>query len=411
MKVLGIITEYNPFHNGHLFHLEESKRVTNSDYCVAVMSGNFIQRGQPALVDKWSRAKMAVLSGVDLVIELPVTYAVQTAELFAYGSIKILDNLQIVDNICFGSESGNLDILDKISSILINEPLKYKNLLKVNLNEGITFASARSKALSHILGSNIENILNSSNNILGIEYLKALKRLNSTMKPYTLPRVSNKYNSKELTGNISSATSIRNTLQSDCNLDLIKSSVPYTTLTILKENFYNGIGPIFTKNFEKEIISTIRKMSINEIKNIFDVEEGLENRIKTASMKTSNIDDLIKLVKTKRYTQTRIQRILIHIILGISKNYYIDYVQKGGPQYIRVLAFNDKGRELLNKARKISTLPIITKLKHLKKYNNEVLETMLQLDITATNIYNLSYKNPEYSIGDIDYTNKVLYLK
>lgn len=408
MSVLGIVSEYNPFHNGHLLHLNESKKLTNSNYTVCVISGNFIQRGEPALIDKWSRAKMALRSGVDLVIELPVVYSLQSAELFAYGGIKILNSLGIIDTLCFGSESGNIAGLDAVASILLEEPWEYRYFLKTFLDEGLSFPQSRLKALNQMLDCpDLKNILTSPNNILGIEYLKAITFLRSPIVPFTIKR-NNDYSETELTGNISSATSIRQTLLQNNNLDDIKENVPQTTFDILKEEFDKGCGPVFSKDFEQVILTTIRKMSIEEIKNIFDVNEGLENKIKKSASKANNLEELISLIKSKRYTQTRIQRILFHILLGIEKSFYEEASIQGGPQYIRVLGFNENGKKLLSTAKKKATLPIITKVADFKNNENETFNKMLQYDITATNLYTLAYKNPQYRVGDIDYTHEII---
>ena len=242
MNILGIIVEYNPFHNGHLFHLEQAKKLANADYVIAVMSGNFMQRGVPAFLDKWSRTKMALSCGVDMVIELPVTHASTSAENFAFGAISILENLKIVDSVCFGSELGNIETLKELSNILSNEPNSFKKHLKEHLDLGLTFPKARSNALYKYITENnlfsisnehLENILNSPNNILGIEYLKALNKLHSNIVPYTITRKTAGYHDVEIHDSISSATAIRNSVD---NLDLIKSSMPDAAFEILKED-------------------------------------------------------------------------------------------------------------------------------------------------------------------------------
>ena len=409
MSVLGLITEHNPFHNGHLHHLNQSKKVTGCEFSVCVMSGNFIQRGEPALIDKWERAKMALKAGVDLVIELPTVYAIGTAELFAFGAVKILDALGIVNSICFGSESGNLDFLDKTASILVEEPTEFKIALKKHLDSGITFPKARERALVEFT-ENIEiaKIMKSSNNILGIEYLKALKKIGSSIVPYTVPRIENEYNSAALSGEISSATSIRKKLVESDGIEAIKAAVPQTTFEILSEVFSHGKGPVFSSHFDELVIGTIRKMELNEIRNVFDVNEGLENRIKKAVSKASSIQELVKLIKTKRYTQTRIQRILFHLFLGIDKQIYSELSKVGGPQYIRVLGFNKNGKSLLREAKKKASLPIITKLANHIDTGNAVLDQMLKYDIVATDLYTLVYQNSTFKMGNCDFTHGVV---
>jgi predicted nucleotidyltransferase len=211
MKVLGIVAEYNPFHNGHLYHIQKSKEATGCDYVVCVMSGNFIQRGEPALLNKWARAEMALINGVDLVIELPVYYSLASAEFFAFGSVKLLDSLGIIDCLCFGSESGTIKELDMFADVFINEPESYKMFLSKNLKLGYSFPKSRSIALSEFLstsGINDQKLdeLSKSNNILGIEYIKALKRISSAIKPYTIERIGTGYRSEKALGKIASAT-------------------------------------------------------------------------------------------------------------------------------------------------------------------------------------------------------------
>jgi len=274
MKALGLIVEYNPFHNGHLYHLQQSRAVTGCEYVICVMSGNFIQRGEPALVNKWARARMALLSGVDLVLELPAVYAVSSAEFFAYGAVKILDSLGIVDSICFGSESGRIEDLDFIAGIVSEEPEPYKLFLKENLDKGLSFPAAREAALKSYLASgpkscdDIRSLLNSSNNILGIEYLKALKRLKSRIKPHTIRRISNSYHTGELTGAISSATAIRKNIFDSVSLPekaKFFHTMPESSISVLKEEFKNGTGPVFSSSFDLILLSILRKTPVEFI--------------------------------------------------------------------------------------------------------------------------------------------------
>lgn len=431
MKVLGIITEYNPFHNGHMYHLQQSKELCSADYTVCVMSGNFIQRGEPALVNKHARAEMALLSGVDLVIELPVVYAMSTAEFFASASVKILDSLGIVDYLCFGSESGNIEELDYVASILCHEPLSYKVSLKKYLDEGYSFPSAREKALTENLKkSSIDcNILSSSNNILGIEYLKAMKRLNSRISPLTIGRIANSYNSEEITGSISSATSIRKLISKSNfyksgnsgekkgtdindsiyrNEDVLRNLVPEASARILLREFENGRGPVFPSHFEGILLAALRKMETEEISSLPYVIEGLENRIKTASEQAGTLDELIAGISTKRYPRTRIQRILFSVITGLTAKDLEDFNRNGGPQYIRVLGFNRKGRELLSLIKKSASLPIIVKTADWKNSENALLRRMLKIESTATDIYVLGYSNPEFRKAGQEFTQNIV---
>ena len=409
-SVLGIVAEYNPFHNGHLHHLIESKRITNSDYCVAIMSGNFTQRGEVSIVDKWAKTQMAILNGVDLVIELPTLYAISSAENFASGAIKILNSLGIIDFLSFGSESNNISILDDIANVLAFEPAQYKTLLSHELSRGESFPKARENAVMMYLNDvrRFANVLSSPNNILGIEYLKALKKQKSNIQPITIKREGAKYNDTTVphSSRFASATAIRNLCQTTNDIITLQKFVPETTFDILEENIKKGN---FVKNisvFDKEIIYTLRKMSIAEIANLPDVSEGLEFSLKDAVNQCNSVIELLSLVKRKRYTQTRLQRILLYAILGITKKDM--EISTSTMPYIRVLGFNSKGQELLSTiSKKNRKLEIITSVKKfMDKKSNNNLKFMLEKDIWATNVYTLGF---EYeSKANLDYTHKLI---
>lgn len=410
MKVLGLITEYNPFHNGHLYHLNKSIEITGATHTIAVMSGNFLQRGEPALVHKWARAKMAIECGVDLVIELPTAYACSTAELFAYGSISLLHHLNIVDCISFGSEYGEITTLSTIAEILANSPESFKSSLKSYLKMGLPFPVARSKALIDYYKLynkgcckeeliNISNIMQNPNNILSIEYLKALKCLNSKILPYTISRIKADYHSKDILDNISSATAIREHLKMGKSFEELLKVMPPSSFKILKESYDNGIAPIFKEDFEKAIIAILRREKPQNFSEYFDVNEGLENKIYECSHKCSSIEALYNCIKSKRYTLTRIQRICMHILLNIKKKDLIAYNNLGGPQYARILGFNDKGREIIKQCKLKSKIPIINKI---NRYGlkDKIVQSQLDLDIRATNIYNLAFKDSSNIVTD-----------
>lgn len=408
MKVVGLITEYNPFHNGHKYHLDKSKELTSASHTIAVMSGNFLQRGEPALLDKWERGRIAVKEGVDLVIELPTIYSCNSAEFFASGSINLLDSLNIVDYVCFGSEGGNLKNINLISDLLVDEPPKFKSNLKEHLNKGCPFPVARENAIREYLGDNIENInsLNSPNFILGIEYLKALKFLNSTITPLTIKRIKADYNSTEIKDEICSATAIRNLLEESLeHINMIKNVVPSNSYEMINNAIQKGKGPIFIKDLEQIILYKLRFASTNDLKSIHDVVEGLENRFKKAAKLSTNYHDLMQHLKTKRYTMTRLKRILIKAILGISKRDVNTLAKNSKPQYIRVLGFNNRGAELLKIIKQTSSLPIIT---NLKRFNpqNQYSKRMMEIDLIATDIYSLLYKDKKLSRGGYDYIKK-----
>lgn len=406
-KVLGIIAEYNPFHNGHLYHLEKSKELTGSDYSIAIMSGNFTQRGSTSIVNKWKKTKMALLNGFDLVIELPTLYSISSGENFADGAIKILNSLNIVDYLSFGSESQNIKVLDNIAEILYNEPAEYKSLLYDELKKGISFPKARENALLEYLNNSEEylDVLSCPNNILGIEYLKALKKYRSSIKPICIHRFESEYNSNDFSNNIASATAIRSLVKNE-KFDIIKSLVPSSTYSIMMDDMENGSIVPDLNVFEKEIIYILRKMSIEEIANLPDVSEGLEFNIKNSVYSCNTLDELISLIKSKRYTQTRIQRIFLYALLGITKSDM--EIAKNTVPYIRILGFNENGKNLVSEICKNNpNLAVVTSVKKFVDGNSDVnLRTLIDKDIFATNVYTIGFGSS--SVGNLDFKSGII---
>ena len=406
-KVLGIVCEYNPFHNGHLYHLEQAKKVTGSNYSVAILSGNFTQRGSSAIVDKWSRTEMALKSGVDLVIELPVLYATSSAENFADGAIRILDSLKVVDYVAFGSENSNIDILDDIAKVLHEEPKLYKSILANELKKGVSFPKARESAIISYFSNDQKytNILSSPNNILGIEYIKALKKYKSVIKPISIPRFEAGHNDITYSGNIASATAIRNIIKNG-SFNVLKRLLPQASYEILLDNIKQGHIIPDLSVFEHQIIYNLRKMSESEIADLPDVAEGLEFSIKKSSNSCNNISDFLNTIKSKRYTTTRIQRILLYSLLGITKK-DMALSKKVNP-YVRVLGLNSRGKFLISEIAKANPkLEIITSVKRfLDNSSNKNLKLLLDKDIFATNVYTIGYTFD--SCSNLDFTKKII---
>ena len=382
MKITGIITEYNPFHNGHLYHLEKAKNLTKADGIICIMSGNFVQRGGPALIDKWQRTNMALQNGVDLVIELPTVFAVSSADFFAKGAVSILNSLGVVNNIVFGSECGEINKLMHISRILANEPEKYKILLKENLRTGLTYAKARENALSQYINSdskNISQILSSSNNILGIEYIKALINLNSKITPLPITREGSNYNDINLSPTFSSATSIRKYLKDFNSLSELKNTIPEPSFKILKD--LNDTNYSFT--FEEDMFQFIKyRILLNcvNFNNLFEITEGLDNKIIKEIHNSNSYNQFILNIKSKRYTYSKISRLLTYIYLGFDK-YEINPKNFENLLYARVLGFNETGKKMLSLIKNTSNIPLITKVP--KYFDNN----LLKLDIQATKAY------------------------
>lgn len=408
-KVLGIVAEYNPFHNGHLYHLEKSKKDTGSNYTVAIMSGNFTQRGSTSLIDKWSKAETAIRSGIDLVIELPVLYATSSAENFAEGAIKILDSLKVVDYISFGAETSDIEILDKCADVLYHEPKQYKTLLSHELSKGVSYPKARENALMLYLNDirKFANVLSSPNNILGIEYLKALKKLKSNLKPYSIARFEVGYHDLSYIGDIASSTAIRNMIKNN-GFHALSSLMPAASYSILMKNIQAGHIVSDISVFEKEIIYLLRKMPPAEIAELPDVSEGLEFAIKNAANSCNTLTEFLNIIKSKRYTTTRFQRILLYALLGITKKDMA--MSKKTQPYIRVLALNKRGKFLISEIAKANPkLKIITSVKRFTDDNsNKSLQLMLEKDIWATNVYTIGFE--EDSWNNLDFTKKIVTL-
>ena len=405
--ILGIVSEYNPFHNGHILHLRKSLSITKADFTVAVMSGNFTQRGSTAIVDKWSRAEMALISGIDLVIELPLLYSISSAENFADGAIRILDNLKVVDYLSFGAETSDIDILTEISEILYKEPKAYKTLLANELKKGLSFPKARENALLSYLDNNnkYSNILSSPNNILGIEYMKALKKYKSNIKPVSIARFEAGYNDTNYSGNIASATAIRNIIKNG-GFNILRNLLPSSSFNILIDNVKQGHIIPDLSVFERQIIYNLRKMSVEEIGNLPDVSEGLEFSIKKAANSCNTLLEFLNIIKSKRYTSTRLQRILLYTLLEITKK-DINLSKKVTP-YARVLGLNKRGKFLISEIAKANPkLEIITSVKRfLDNSTNKNLNTLLEKDIFSTNVYTIGYDFD--SCNNLDFTKKIV---
>ena len=406
-KVLGIIAEYNPFHNGHLFHLEESKKQTGSTYTVAIMSGNFAQRGNTSIIDKWSKAEIALHCGIDLVVELPVLYSISSAENFADGAIKILDALRVVDYVSFGAETNDMSILQPIADVLYREPKAYKTMLSHELKKGLSFPKARENAVLMYLNDirKYANVLSSPNNILGIEYLKALRKYKSSIQPIAIHRATTGYNDLTYTSNMASSTAIRNIIKNN-GFDILRNLIPAPSYSILVNNIKQGHIVPDLSTFEKQIIYNLRKMDITEISNLPDVSEGLEFALKNSANSCNTLNEFLNIISSKRYTSTRIQRILLYSLLGITKK-DMELSKKIVP-YIRVLATNKRGKFLISEILKANPkLEIVTSVKrYLDSNPNKNYQLMLDKDIWATNVYTLGYVADSWN--NLDFTKKII---
>ena len=407
MKTLGIITEYNPFHKGHTYMIEEAKRKSGADRVVVIMSGSFVQRGEPAIFDKWTRTEAALKNGVDLVLELPVLFATSNAETFASAAVRSLEETGIVDILCFGSENGDLSALQEASQLMENETEEFQKLLKTQLELGLSYPSARAKALETVSKISSE-ILSQPNHILALEYLKALRRYHCTMEPMTIQR-QGAYNSLSLTDGFASAAAIRKALSEDRGAEAM-AQLPENTHDVYSKALSLGTAPVFLDALTPALHYKLRTTSADELHEIAEVVEWLENRILHAIDSCYEMKDILDYIKTKRYTRTKIQRILLHILLDITEkevHYYMDLPKM---PYIRVLGFRREDSGILADLTENAKCPVLTNLKKAPELLNEDGLALLALEKTATDLHALAYPNPIYRAPNQDFTKPLVIL-
>lgn len=394
-KVLGIIVEYNPLHNGHVYHFREAKKKSGAEAVVAVMSGPFLQRGEPAFVSKWARTEMALQMGVDLVIELPVAYSCQPAEWFAYGAVSALEATGIVGRLCFGSESGEIDWMLQLARRLSREPEPLQEELKRRLKSGMNFPRAYSESIAAIIGKN-ENLpvslesLSRPNNTLGLHYLIALERLQSRIEPLTITRKKAEYDQSDISDHhIASATAIRRLID-EGGLERIRPFVPEYTFEILHREFEAGRAPIRWDHFYDLLLHQILSKSEAELRSIYEVNEGLERRIlkqlPLLNDHKGGFEALVEALKSKRYTRTKLQRTLLRILLNHSKNDLSMQTLAGGTPYLRILGMSETGKVLLKRMKKTAKVPVVQQPAHHRS-------PFLELDLRASAIYALAYRD------------------
>jgi predicted nucleotidyltransferase len=385
MKAVGLIVEYNPFHNGHAYHLQSAKETAQADVVVAVMSGNFLQRGEPALVSKWVRTKMALLNGVDIVLELPYQFATQKAETFANGAVSILDAIGC-HSLCFGSESGDIKSFVQTVDYLDSHKEIFDENIKKNIKTGVSFPKALSLSFQSL--SSTENLvsLEKPNNILGFHYIKALKHQKSPIIPLTVKRKNADYHDEHFaTETIASATSIRKALfASKENNSPIEQYVPDATSRLLKE-YLNDYGNFHEwEHYWNYLRLRLLHCKPEDLRDIYEVEEGIEHRLIAVALEAANFKEFMQKIKTKRYTWTRLQRICLHILTNTKKADMIRTTDKA--TYLRLLGMTATGKEYLNKFKTQFTLPLISKLSAYK-------ENDIYLDIKASRVYSFGLGN------------------
>lgn len=381
MNVFGIICEYNPFHNGHLHHVAEAKRL-GADAVVCVMSGNFVQRGDFAVLHKAARAEAAVMCGADAVIELPLPWAISSAERFARGGVSILGSLGVVSHICFGSEENSCEKLVMAAKLLRSDGSRDK--IAEEYRDGISYAAARERAVKK-LSPELAYLLREPNNILALEYIKAIKELDLSIIPVAVGRAGAKHDSQKEIGRFASASLVRELMRAGKD---VSSYIPENSLNILMREVSLGHAPVFSEDADRAVLATLKRFSAEDFLKYGDVSEGLEFRLARAVSEADSLAGAVTLAKTKRYAHARIRRAFLNAFLGVDKT-----IQTHTPPYARILAFNSRGREVLKAAKKKSSVPIVTKPSSIKRLD-DFSRGVFELERRADDIYSLFMKKP-----------------
>lgn len=391
MKTVGIIAEFNPFHNGHKYLIDRAKELTNADNVVIICSGNYVQRGTPAIWDKSIRAKSALINGADVVFELPFFYSTASAETFARASVKFLNDLNCVDYLCFGCEANDINILPEVASILLEEPEDYKTYLTDFLKTGISFPKARINALiKYCLSNNrlnkkqLEHLMSMPNNILAIEYFKALNFFDSSIEPVPIKRIGADYNSTDTTLEFASATGIRKHLIQN-EFDKISGYIPENCIDIVPQNEKLSLNDFDT------VLGT-KLISMNDFSDIYGISEDLSNRINNCKFKFMDTESFIEQLQSKNYTYSAISRALLHITLDLKANDVEEFIHSEYFGFARLLGFN-KSSSALSLINKKSHLDIISKFATYYNDAKDISKKMLDLSIKADNLYRMIYMN------------------
>lgn len=404
MKIVGLITEYNPFHNGHLYHIEKAKEITGADAAIVVMSGNYVQRGAPAIMPKHLRAEVALEAGVPVVMELPVCFATGSAEYFAAGAVSLFEQLGCVDSICFGSECGDYARLEQIAHVVADEPEEYKFSLQEGLRKGLSFPRARQLALKACLrDDSLDAVLEQPNNILGIEYIKALYLKKSPIKTYTIKRMVSGYHDESLSESYSSASAIRKLLAYASNsihleeegmfdepvmsevLTRLEGQVPPSCIRLLEET-HRTRYPIYSNDFSLLLKYKLLTETKDTLVKYADITEDLANRIMNHANDFITFDQFCDLLKTRDMTYTRISRSLFHILLGITKYYMLSCREDGYCHYAHILGFRKDAANVLTHLKAHTKVPLVTKLTQADSLS-DTGSRMLTQDIFASNLY------------------------
>lgn len=395
MKLTGIIAEYNPFHSGHEYHIEQSKQRTGSDFCVVVMSGDFVQRGEPAIYSKYLRTRMALSCGADLVVEMPSAFAVSSAEDFAACGVSLLSSLGAVDTLCFGSEAGSIHEIQSAAALLAEESPAFSGILSQGLKQGLSWPQARNQALLELTGKTgdfpltrerLNHLLGSPNNLLGIEYCKAIIRSHSNLKPVTFLRTGQGYHDQDLEQGQASASALRRLLTSqdqDPRERFLAAHVPASILPL-----YGKEPPVTSKDLSGLLNHTLLTLSYQgkDLSMYADLSGEMASRLNTRLFEYGTWEERIRHLKTRQYTYTRVSRALLHLLLGITGHHMAEYKSEGYAPYARVLGFKEESKELLSLLKKQSSIPLITKTADAPQILTGTALSMLHRDIFSTHV-------------------------
>lgn len=397
MKIFAVIAEFNPFHNGHAYLIDQIKQHYDNALCVAIMSGSFTQRGEVGIFDKWQRAQLAVRGGVDLVLELPTVFAVRSAEGFARGAVSLLSRLHCIDILCFGSEICDMHLLQKAAHILNTQVDSLT--VRTKLKNGIPYAAAIQEILTTHLPQ-ASSLLNKPNTILAIEYLKAMQNLQADFIPISIKRQGAAHANINFSGTYSSSSSIRRILRHNHELSKIISSIPTACQDYLKDICANSNSLANNENLSRVLDFKLRTSSRAALCQFVGVHDGLDYALLHAAVKSTNFSEILHTLKNRYYHYSRLQRTLVHILLGLTASSLATF-DEVGPSYVRVLAFNQNGQKILKKMKTSSTIPLVSKITNFisqKQFWNRkgtALQQMLYYDLLSTDIQALSYQHPK----------------
>lgn len=417
MKICAVICEFNPFHYGHLKCLTEAKEKSGADATMCIIGGNFSQRGEAMIVNKHVRARMAIENGADIVVQMPTAYACASAEIFALAGVKIANSFKNITHLAFGVETKKPEILVELANFFLNEPKQYQTAIKKHLAEGNSLVVSRQKALEDMVMADkaifseiteAVNILNKPNNVLAIEYLKALISTNSKIKPIFIDRSESNYHSEKLDGVNTSATAIRAKIYNHGKVKAVKKYMPAPAYDLLKEEL-KTFGLPNQNTFNDLCMYVAKTKTASEIKEVFDVTEGLENRIVEYSKLTKDLNEFLVNVKTKRYTYSRLKRIMLSLLLNIKSETVTSIHEIEKLPFIKVLAFRGGNNDLL-KAVEANT-NLILRVNNVEKKKSGLYQELCNIEDRANQVYNMLLPNqksiPEYTPDIYTVTTKI----